>query len=239
VIGTLVNVAAILAGGIAGMSLHREPSPRHQFFLKTVLGVLSIYTGFRMLWQSIGGTFGRVLLQLAIALGALVLGNLLGKALRLQKQSNRLGQYARERFSQARTQGKAQAGDGFVTCTILFCVGPMSILGALQEGLRQDPTILLIKAAMDGLAALAFVRVFGGGVLISALPVLAYQGTLTLAARALRPLLESPAMLDGICAVGGLLVASTSLVILDVRKVPLADYLPALIVGPILWRLLG
>ena len=74
------------------MGIKKEPSPRHQFFLKTVLGVLSIYTGFRMLWQSIGGTFGRVVLQLTIALGALVLGNLLGKALRLHKHSNRLGQ---------------------------------------------------------------------------------------------------------------------------------------------------
>lgn len=221
------------------MRIRQDPSPRHQLFLKTVLGVVSIYTGFRLFWQSLGGSFPRVLLQITVALVALILGNLVGKALRLQKQSNRLGQYARDRFSQARTQGRAESGDGFVTCTILFCVGPMAILGALQEGLRQDPTILLIKAAMDGLAALAFVRVFGAGVMLSALPVLAYQGTLTLSARALRPLLENPAMLDGISAVGGLLVASTSLIILEVRKVPLADYLPALVFGPLLWRLLG
>lgn len=238
-VGTLVNVAAIVVGAAVGLGIRKDLSPRHQLFLKTLLGVLAIYTGFRMTWHSVGGSVGRVLAQLGVALLALVLGNLIGKALGLQKQSNKLGKYARDRFSQARSRGRPEAGDGFVTASILFCVGPMAVLGALQEGLQNDPRILLIKAAMDGMAAFAFVRVFGPGVMLSALPVLAYQGTLTLGARALRPMLDHPATWDGVSAVGGLLVASTSLVILDVRKVPLADYLPALLVGPILWRWVG
>ncbi len=235
-LGTLVNVAAIVAGGAVGLGIRKELSPRHQLFLKTLLGVLAIYTGFRMVWNSVGGSAWRVLLQLGVALVALVLGNLVGKALGLQRQSNKLGQYARDRFNQARTRGRHDAGDGFVTCAILFCVGPMGVLGALQEGLQNDPRILLIKAVMDGLAALAFVRVFGPGVMLSALPVLAFQGTITLGARTLRPMLDHPATWDGVSAVGGLLVVSTSLIILDVKKVPLADYLPALLVGPLLWR---
>ncbi len=226
-------------GAAVGWGIKKDLSPRHQFFLKTVLGVLAIYTGFRMVWTSIGGTGWRVLGQLALALVSMVIGNLIGKALGLQKQSNKLGKYARDRFAQARSKGRPDPGDGFVTCAILFCVGPLAVLGALQEGLQNDPKILLIKAVMDGLAAFAFVRVFGPGVMLSALPVLAYQGTITLGARTLRPMLENPAMWDGVSAVGGLLVASTSLVILDVRKVPLADYLPSLLVGPVLWRLLG
>lgn len=232
-------MAGIVLGAAAGLGIRKDLSPRHQFFLKTVLGVLAIYTGFRMVWGSIGGTGWRVLGQVGLALLSLVIGNLIGKALGLQKQSNKLGKYARDRFAQARTRGRSEPGDGFVTCAILFCVGPLAVLGALQEGLQNDPRILLIKAVMDGLAAFAFVRVFGAGVLLSALPVLAYQGTITLGARVLRPMLEQPAVWDGVSAVGGLLVATTSLVILDVRKVPLADYLPSLLVGPLLWRLLG
>ena len=238
-VGTWVNVAAIVVGGLLGWGIRKDLAPRHQFFLKTALGVLAIYAGFRMVWESVGGTFWKVSGQCGLALLALVIGNLIGKALGLQKQSNKLGKYARDRFAKASDQGKPEAGDGFVTCAILFCVGPMSILGALQEGLRNDPKILLIKAVMDGMAAFAFVRVFGPGVLLSALPVLAYQGTLTLGARTLRPMLEQPAVWDGLTAVGGLLVASTSLVILEVKRVPLADYLPALVVGPVLWRWLG
>lgn len=226
-------------GAAVGWGIKKDLSPRHQFFLKTVLGVLAIYTGFRMVWTSIGGTGWRVLGQVGLALVSMVIGNIIGKALGLQKQSNKLGKYARDRFAQARSKGRPDPGDGFVTCAILFCVGPLAVLGALQEGLQNDPKILLIKAVMDGLAAFAFVRVFGPGVMLSALPVLAYQGTITLGARTLRPMLENPAMWDGVSAVGGLLVASTSLVILDVRKVPLADYLPSLLVGPVLWRLLG
>ncbi len=238
-VGTLVNVAGIIVGAAVGLGIRKDLSPRHQLFLKTVLGVLAIYTGFRMVWNSLGGTVWRVLAQLGLAMVALVIGNLIGKALGLQKQSNKLGKYARDRFAQARSKGRPDPGDGFVTCSILFCVGPLAVLGALQEGLQNDPKILLIKAVMDALAAFAFVRVFGPGVMLSALPVLAYQGTITLGARTLRPMLEHPAMWDGVSAVGGLLVASTSLVILDVRKVPLADYLPSLLVGPVLWRLVS
>lgn len=216
------------------MSVRKELTPRHQLFLKTLLGVLSLYTGFRMVWEGIHGSLGRVLLQLGLALVALVVGNLIGKLLGLQKQVNALGRYARERFTRAQDTGRSDFAEGFVTCTILFCVGPLAILGSLQDGLQGDPRPLLLKAAMDGLASLAFVRVFGAGPIMSALPVLAYQGTLTLLARFLKPVMEQPAMLDGLEVAGGLLVAMTSLIILDVRKVPLADYLPALVLAPVL-----
>lgn len=233
-VGTLVNAGAIVAGGLIGLSVKRDLAPRHQLLLKTLLGVLSLYAGFRMVWTSIGGTFGRVALQLLAALVALVLGNLLGRALGLQRRVNELGRYARERFTAAKSGKGPEAGDGFVTCTILFCVGPLAILGALQDGLQHDPRTLLIKAALDGLSAVAFVKVFGPGVIFSALPVLAYQGTLTLLAQVLRPMVENPAMLDGLGATGGFLVASTALLILDVHKVRLADWLPALVLGPLL-----
>ncbi len=234
VVGTVINVAGIVVGGLIGLSAKRDLSSRHQLFLKTLLGVLALYTGFRMVWLSVGGTLGRTLLQLLAALLALVIGNQIGRLLGIQRQVNELGRYARERYTRARESGRGDFSDGFVTCSILFCVGPLAILGALQEGLHRDPRTLVIKAVMDALATVAFVRVFGGGAILSALPVLAYQGTLTLLARWLRPVLENPALIDGVGATGGLLVAMTSLLILEVHKVRLGDYLPALLIAPLL-----
>ncbi|MGE3309231.1 MAG: DUF554 family protein [Limisphaerales bacterium] len=238
-VGTWANVAGIVAGAVLGWGLRRELTSGQQLFLKRVLGALVVYLGFRMVWISVGGSVWRVLGQLGLALIALVIGNLIGKALGLQKQSNKLGKYSRDLYAQAHKRGRPERGDGFVSCAILFCVGPLGLLGALQEGLQNDPRVLLVKAVMDGMAAFALVRLLGMGVALAALPVLATQGTITLGARALRPMLDHPSLWNGVSAVGGLLVASTALIILDVRKVPLADYLPALVVGPILWRLVA
>lgn len=238
-VGTAVNAGAIVLGGILGLSLRRELAPRHQLFLKTLLGVLALYTGFRAVWVSIHGSLLQVLLQIAVALVALVLGNLIGRALGFQKQINALGRYAKERLARARSGVAQDFSEGFVTCTILYCVGPLAIIGSIQDGLQNDPRPLIVKAAMDGLATLAFVKIFGIGAIFSALPVLAYQGTLTLLARFLKPLMAHPAMLDGFSTTGGLMVASTALIILDVRKVPLADYLPALVLAPLLRLLIS
>lgn len=226
-------------GAALGWGIRRELTSNQQLLLKRLLGALVIYLGFRMVWNSVGGSAWRVLGQLGLALLALVIGNLLGKALGLQKRSNKLGKYSRDMYAQAHQRGRPERGDGFVSCAILFCVGPLGVLGALQEGLQNDPSILLVKGVLDGMAAFALVRLFGFGVVLAALPVLATQGTITLGARVLRPMLDHPGMWNGVSAVGGLLVASTALIILDVRKVPLADYLPAILVGPILWRLVS
>ncbi len=237
VVGTLVNVAAIVAGGVVGLSVKRELAPRHQLFIKTILGVLALYAGFRMVWMSMGGGVPRMILQGLLALAALVLGNLVGKSLGLQRRVNELGRGAREKFAAASASGRRNFGEGFVTCSILFCVGPMAILGALQDGLQGDPRTLMIKAMMDGLAMVAFVKVFGPGSILAALPVLAYQGTITLLSAWLGMATKNPGMVDGIGVTGGLLVAMTSLLILEVKKVRLADYLPALVFAP-LFRIL-
>lgn len=239
VVGTLINAGAIVVGGALGLVLSREPAQRHQVWLKTLLGVLSLFVGFRMVWSNLNGSLGRVTLHLVVALVALVLGNLLGKGLRLQRGANRLGRYAGDRFRRAQTSGRREFSEGFVTCTILFCVGPLAILGSLQDGLQGDPRTLALKGAMDGLATFAFVRVFGAGAMLSALPVLAYQGTLTLLAGLMRPVVDSPAVLEALGVSGGLLVAMTALTIFEIRKVPLADYLPGLVLAPLIWWWLG
>lgn len=237
--GTIINVAAVLAGGGLSLALGKELSATAQFRIKIALGLMTIYAGLSTTWKAINGSFGSVLKQILIVCVALVVGNLIGKGLGLQRRLNALGQLARAKLSHAESDASSGFAEGFVTCTILFCVGPMAILGSIQDGISGDVKLLGIKAVMDGLATMAFVRTFGWGCMLSAIPLLAYQGTLTLFARFLEPVVASPALLDSFSATGGLLVLTISLVILGVQKVPLADYLPALLVAPLLRYLVG
>lgn len=238
-IGTLLNAAAIVVGGVAGLTTTRQLSSVNQTALKILMGVFTTYVGLSMVWQGLNGTFAQVLKQLGIVLLALILGNVTGKLLRLQKSLNRLGQHARQRLSSARPDSPHRVNDGFVTCSILFCVSPMAFLGGLHDGLGGNYKILATKAVMDGLATMAFVTTFGWGTIMSALPVVACQGTITLLAQTLRPFLETHALVDSINATGGFLVFSIALIILELKKVELADYLPSLVYAPLLawlWR---
>jgi len=233
-IGTLLNVAAILTGGIIGLTVAKNLSTKVQQRLKFLLGAFIVYAGFSLVWNSIGGSFGRVVKQLGIVMLALILGHATGKLMRLQKGMNRLGQYARERFSDAPTAQTSRWSEGFITCSLLYCVGPMALLGAIEEGSTGVFRTLATKAVLDGLSTLAFAKTFGWGVLLSAIPVLAYQGTLTLAAMQIEPLLNDKLLVDSVNATGGFLVVFVSLIVLDVKKVPLADYLPSLVFAPLL-----
>lgn len=238
--GTIINVALILVGGGIGLTT-RPISQSSQKALRNLLGVFTIYVGLSMAWGGLNGHFLSVLRQMAITMLALMFGNLSGRLLGLQKGLNRLGQYARRQMDQMDpSQGNAgRVSEGFITCTVLFCVGPMAILGALQDGLLHDPKTLVLKGCLDGLATMAFVKTFGPGVMLAAIPVLAYQGSLTLLSRFLEPVFRDQALLDSVGAVGGLLVCFVALVIFEFRKIRLADYLPSLIYAPLLtwwWR---
>ncbi len=233
-IGTLINTVAILAGGFLGLRASQQFSARTQTNIKLVLAAFTIWVGLSMVWQGIGGSFGGVVKQLGIAMLALVLGNGLGMALHLQAGLNKLGQYAKQRIASASPTNDNRFSEGFITCTLLFCVGPMAILGSLEDGTTGKFRILAIKSAMDGLAAMGFAATFGPGVLLAALPVFAYQGTLTLLANALANQLNDPLLLNSIRVAGGLVVMCIAVVILGLRQVPLANYLPSLVVAPLL-----
>lgn len=235
-LGTIVNVGAILIGGAVGLATSKTPSPKLERRIKMILGILTIYVGLKTVWQSINGSFFSVLGQVAIMFTALILGNLIGKALKLQARLNKLGEHAKNLFaSQSAEAAKPRRfSEGFVTCTILFCVGPMAIVGSLEDGLTGKFQTLAIKSAMDGLATLAFVKTFGAGPIFAAIPVLAYQGTITLGAGLLQGVLNQPGIVASISATGGLLILCISVVILEVQRVPLADYLPSLAVAPVL-----
>lgn len=232
--GTLINTVAILIGGFLGLKASRQFSAQAQTNIKLGLAAFTIWVGMSMVWQGIGGSFSSVVKELGIAMLALVLGNGLGMALHLQNGLNKLGHYAKERIAKAGPGDDNRFSEGFITCTLLFCVGPMAILGSLEDGTTGNFRILAIKSAMDGLAAMGFAATFGPGVLLAALPVFAYQGTLTLLANALANQLNDPLLLNSIRVAGGLVVMCIAVVILGLRQVPLANYLPSLVVAPLL-----
>jgi uncharacterized membrane protein YqgA involved in biofilm formation len=240
VLGTILNVAAIVAGGIAGLIIKKQPSAATQSFFKVALGLATVICGLRLTLLSMGGSFGHILKELGIVLLSLMLGNLTGKLLHLQKSSNRIGQFTRNRMAAATPGNPGQFSDGFIVCALLFCAAPLGILGSIHNGLPPDyfwP--LAIKAVMDGLATMSFAAMFGWGVIFSAVPVLIFQGTITLiCAHSLAPFLQSHGLLDSVNATGGLLIFCVALLIFEVRKVPVTDYLPSLIFAPLLTWLL-
>jgi len=241
-VGTILNAIGIIVGGMLGLLLSRQMTPATQIALKGMLGILVIYVGLSTTWASLGGGFGSVIKQLFIVILALTFGRITGRLLHIQKGLNRLGRYAKERFNKAATEQSTRWSEGFVTCTILYCVGPMAILGAIQDGLDGRWQTLGVKALIDGLATMAFVGTFGWGAIAAVVPVVAYQGTITFAAKTLAPFFHDPAnaaLLNSINATGGLLVFCIAMVILELKKFELADYLPSLAWAPLitwLWK---
>jgi len=239
-IGTILNVAGILIGGLLGLARRKPLSAASEAYFKVILGAFTVFYGLRLSWISISGSAYEVLKQLLVVIVSMMVGKLLGRALHLQKISNRIGRKARDEISSARPDDPDRLNRGFRTCAALFCAAPLGILGATQEGLSLSQYIypLAIKGVMDGLASMGFVSLFGPGVLLSALPVLALQGTLSLViARVVEPILNLHNLLNSVNAVGGLLVFSVALVILGLKRIELADYVPSLIIAPLqtLW----
>lgn len=230
--GTILNSAGILIGGAAGLIWRKQPAASSQGIIKLVLGGLTVAAGLRLTWLSLNGTVLQVLRQVLILLLAMILGRMIGRLLRLQHWSNLVGRYARDGMAQA-ARGPHPPGLGFKTCAALYCVAPLGLLGSLQDGLSGYFYPLAIKAALEGLATLGFVPMFGWGVLLSALPVLALQGSITLlSARLLLPFLSAHHLVDPVNAVGGMLVFSVALLMLDVKKLEVTNYLPSLLVAP-------
>ncbi len=241
VTGAILNAAAIIIGGIVGLIRPLPLSAQTQAFFKVTLGVLTMFFGLRLTWLSIGGSVWITTKQIIIAFLAVMVGNLIGKLLRLQKLSNRLGQYAKKLIETNRPDHPHRFSNGMNACAILFCAAPLGILGAVHDALpvmAGDTGYyfpLAVKALMDGLAMMGFVMIFGGGAIVSALPVFVFFGTITMATNIyIEPFLRSHLLLDSVNAAGGLVICTVGVVIFEIRRVQLADYLPTLAVAPLL-----
>ena len=237
-VGALINSGGIVLGGILGLVVKKPVSEANQGRARILVGVFTVWFGLTMTLSNLSGSVGHFLKLLVLVLLAMVLGKMVGRLLRLQKLSNAAGQYA-TRMMNAAPPGTARFNEGFQVATALFCVAPLAILGSVTEGLNGSYSkVLCVKAVMDGLATMAFTRSFGWGAIMSAIPVLAWQGTIIRATA----LLESPLqhqgapLLDAINATDGLLTFSVALIVLQIRKVAVAEYLPSLALAPLLTK---
>ena len=238
-VGAFLNSVGILLGGQFGL-VWREPlSVRTQIIFRNAIGAFTVFFALRLVWLSVSGTFLSCLKQLFVAALAIVLGNLLGKLLGLQKMSNHLGRYATRLLSSAETDSPRKTADGFCACTILFWAAPLGLLGAVADGLAGYYYLLAVKAVMDGLAMASFVKMFRWPAALSAIPVFALLGFITLACEFYAlPFLKSHQLVDSVNAAAGLVACTVALVIFESRKVELANYLPSLAVAPLLAWLL-
>jgi len=208
-------------------------------FFRNVLGAATIIFAMRLVWLSINGTFLSCLKQLFIAMLAILVGNLIGKLLRLQKMSNRLGRFATRLMSSADTNSPRKIADGFCACTILFWAAPLGLLGAVADGLSGYFYLLAVKGVMDGLAMTSFVKMFRWPAVLSAFPVFALMSFVNLSCQLYaRPFLEARHLIDPVNAAAGLAACAVALVIFETRKVELANFLPALVIAPLLAWLL-
>jgi len=228
VTGTLINVGTVLAGTVVGTLLGGRLPERvretvlHALGLVTVLvGVAQGLAAFRPPLSEV--TRGAVLVVMASVLVGGVIGELIG----IERGLDRLGEALRARFG----RGQARFTEGFVVASLVFCVGPLTILGSIDEGLTGDYQLLAVKAMLDGFGALAFASALGWGVGFSILVILVYQGGLTLAAGAVAGAF-SDAMIAAMSATGGVLILGIALRLLDLRKVRVANLLPALVLAP-------
>jgi uncharacterized membrane protein YqgA involved in biofilm formation len=236
-IGTILNSSAIVIGGSVGLTTSKALSASAEAQLRIILAAFTVFFGLRLTWLSVNGSALQILKQCVILILALMLGKLTGRVFGLQKTSNVLGRRAQEQILATQRARAHTASDAFKPCAILFCAAPLGILGAVQDGLLLSRYFypLAVKAVMDGFAAMGFVRILGWGVLLSAIPVLAMQGTLTLVCACfLAPFLSARGLLDSVNAVGGVLVFCVALVMLGLKRIELTDYLPSLLFAPLL-----
>jgi len=219
-LGTAFNVAAIILGTMVGLTLKQRLPERMSSIAIQGLGLVTALIGVKMMITTE---------NILVVLVSTVIGGILGELLRIEARLDSFGARIEAKFSkEGGTFAKA-----FVTSSLLYCVGPMAILGALQDGLRGDFTILLTKSGLDGIASVAFASTLGIGVLFSALPVAAYQGGITIGASALEPYLSS-SMINEMTATGGLLIVGIALNILQVTKIRVGNLLPTILLAAIL-----
>jgi uncharacterized membrane protein YqgA involved in biofilm formation len=233
-IGPVINAAGIVAGGVCGLAARKPMAANYQLALKIVLGVYTLWFGLRLTWVSVNGSLRQVFKELCIVVLALALGKLAGKLMRLQKLSNSIGRHATRTLAAPTSQ--TRFNDGFLLATGLFCVGPLALLASVQEGLTGFSPVFVVKAGIDGLATYAFCAKFGWGVALSAIPVLGLEGALVRGAQWLEPALRNQPwpLLDAVNATDGLLIFCVAMIILEFKKVAVADYFPSLALAPLL-----
>lgn len=220
--GTIVNAAAIIVGGLLGLLLPVIPDNVKRTVMQGI-GLAVAVQGLSMALKTD---------NLLIMIVSLVVGGLLGEWLQLERRLEQAGQWLERRTGAIAGQGRI--AEGFVTATLVYCVGAMAILGSIDSGLRHDHLILYTKSMLDGFSAIIFTSTLGAGVLFSALPVFVYQGAIALSASLITLFVSDTmlhAMIGEVSAVGGVLIIGIGLNVLDIKRIHVGNLLPSLLVA--------
>lgn len=231
--GTLLNVATVLVGTLIGLLIGSRMPERMQSSLTTGLGLFTAVIGMSMALLVFTDEAARPGDELAV-LAALLAGVVIGELMRLHDGLESLGAWFQRRLATA--ERPSRIAEGFVTASLVFCVGPLTILGSLQNGLDNDIGLLAIKSLLDGVASIAFAAALGPGVALAAITVLLVQGSIAAGASFLAGALDSVAIL-AISATGGVILLGVALRLLDLKPVRVTNFLPALLLAPIYVRI--
>ena len=224
-LGTLINTATVVVGGTVGIAMGNKIPDRVRTIVVQVIGMLTIGLGLSDLLKTHNMVF---------PLLGMVFGAVIGEVLRIEDRLEGIGEIIRKRF--AKRQDPGPFISGFVTASLLFCIGPLTILGAIQDASGATPQLYIIKGTLDGFMSVIFGAIHGVGVLFSAVSVFIVQGTLTLFGTSLDSLLNDRMRVE-LFATGGLAVMAIGLNLLEIKKIRLGSLLPGLIITPILVKL--
>ena len=234
-IGTLINVVAILLGTALGTLIGGRIPSRTRTLVTDALGLVSFLAAAGAATAMWNPDFENAVGEgwpILVVLGSLLIGGLIGSALRIEDRLNGLGQYLEKKFTKDK-EGDGNFVAGFVSASLIFCVGPMAILGSISDGLGEGNSLLILKSVMDGFAAIAFAAAFGWGVGASSLSVLVYQGAWSGVGFALGSVL-SDYQISAMTSVGGMLLIGIGMRLLNFKIIAVGDLLPALAVAPLL-----
>ena len=229
-IGTLVNVATIVIGGALGSVMGSRIPERIRSTVVSGLGLFTLAYGLSMFLDTQNAL---------LVCGSLLIGALLGEWWRIEDGLTNLGIWLQTRFIRSdNAEDQGRFVKGFVMASLVFCIGPMAILGSIQDGLTGDYNMLAVKSILDGFAALAFASSLGVGVIFSSVMIFIYQGSITLLANQVQSIVTEPMMVE-MNAVGGVIVMGIAVgSLLELRKIRIGSFLPALVIAPLLVGLL-
>jgi len=227
--GTLINIITVLLGGLLGSFLGARLPDKMRETVMSGLGLVTAVVGMQMAL----GTH-----NILLVMGSVLVGGVLGEWWRIEEGLEAAGRWLEERVGSAMgSTDERSITRAFVTASLVFCVGPLTILGSIQDGLTGDYSLLAIKSMLDGFAALAFAATLGPGVILAVITILVYQGGLSLMAMGLGNMLgevtrQTPWVVE-MTAAGGVLILGISLILLDLRRIRVANMLPAIVIAPL------